>query len=156
MSRPLRWLAFSVIALLVICGALLAATDLQVPPLATGSVQGKLTQVSSAIYAVTLLSLSLGWTLALTAALLMPLAARLLLLAPVIVLLVSGPVMRLADGSGQVNPPSVAELWLRAAQLVILGRWRCTALSVRVPAHVAGWAGSTLADLCITFGPSRR
>jgi len=121
MSRPLRWLAFSVIALLVICGALFAATDLQVPPLATGSVQGKLTQVSSAIYAVTLLSLSLGWTLALTAALLMPLAARLLLLTPVIVLLVSGPVMRLADGSGQATPPSVAELWLRAAQLVILG-----------------------------------
>ena len=121
MSRPLRWLAFSVIALLVIYGALLAATNLPAPPLATGSVQGKPTQVSSAIYAVTLVSLSFGWTLALTAALLMPLAVRLLLLTPVLVLLASGPVTRLADAPSPLNPPSTMELWLRGAQLVILG-----------------------------------
>ena len=56
-----------------------------------------------------------------TAALLMPLAARLLLVTPVLVLLASGPVTRLADAPSLLNPPSTTELWLRGAQLVILG-----------------------------------
>jgi hypothetical protein len=121
MSRSLRWLAFCVIALLVIDGALLAATNLPVPPLATGFVEGKPTQVSSAIYVVALVSLSFGWMLALTAALLTPLAARLLLVTPVLALLASGPVTRLADAPSPLNSPSTTELWLRGAQLVILG-----------------------------------
>lgn len=171
MSRPLRWLAFCVIALLVICAALLAVTNLPVPPLATGSVQGKQTQVSSAIYVVTLLSLSFGWTLVLTAALLMPLAARLLLLLPVIVLLASGPVTRLADSPNQVDSPTATEVWLRAAQLVILGavavysfisarpRPRSETDGVRAGSFVrklwpvaALMAGYTATELAIVFG----
>ena len=57
--KALRRLTFCVIALLVVCGALLAASDLPLPlpPLTAGFVGGKPTQVSSAIYTVTLLSL---------------------------------------------------------------------------------------------------
>jgi hypothetical protein len=168
MSRPLRWLAFCVIALLVIGGALLAVTNLPVPPLATGAVEGKPTQVSSAIYAVTLVSLSFGWMLALTAALLMPLAARLLLVTPVLLLLASGPVTRLADAPSPLNPPLAMELWLRGAQLVILGvlavysviaarpraRGKADAVSfVRSLVLVAVlMAGYTVAELAIVFG----
>lgn len=120
MSRPLRWLAFGVITLLIVCGALLTATGLPVPLLATGSVQDKITQVSSAIYVVTLLSLALGWSLVLMAAQLMPRGARLLLLMPVIALLTSGPLTRLANTTSQASGPSATEVWLRGAQLVIL------------------------------------
>jgi hypothetical protein len=121
MSRSLRRLAFGVIALLIVCGALLAATSLPVPPLVTGTVQGKVTQVSSAIYIVTLLSLVLGWTLVLAAAQLMSRGVRLLLLAPVMVLLASGPLTRLADIASQAGVPPAIEAGLRVAQLVILG-----------------------------------
>jgi hypothetical protein len=133
MSRPLRRLALSVILLLIVSGSLLAATDVPVPLLVTGATQGKLTQISSAIYVITALSLVLGWSLMLAAAQFMPRSVRLLLLTPVIALLASGPVTRLADTANGATAPSTTELWLRATQLIILGVLAARGISATAP-----------------------